>query len=195
MTDVVTDEQKAQLREFFGPSIDFSKVSFKESRFCSGGRPWACGNVVRVKKSRPGDTHTTETADLIHELGHVWQHQHGQLTFLSAVAEQLRGAIVRNFDPYNYGGATGVASLRRLSSFLTESQAQIITEYWKSQHGFTQDRLETPFSQDYVRNLFRLIQGARIGSAAPGKATLASRTDSFIAYLVNGVLGLLERVL
>ncbi len=189
---MVTDEQKVQLIEFFGPSVDFSKVKFKESRFVSGGRPWACGNVVRVKRTKPGDTPTVDLADLIHECGHVWQHQHGQLVFLSAVAEQVRAGIVRTFDPYNYGGAIGVATLHKLSSFLTESQAQIITEYWKSQHGFTQDRLQTPFSQDYVQNLFRLIQGARIGLAEPGRASIASRIDSVVALFVNGVLSLFD---
>ncbi len=188
---MVTDEQIAQLKEYFGPSVDFTKVKFKESRFCSAGRPWACGNVVRIKRTKPGDP-LTDVADLIHECGHVWQHQHGQLTFLSAVAEQVRASIVRTFDPYNYGGAVGVAALQKLSSFLTESQAQIITEYWKSQHGFAADRLQNPFSQDYVQNLSKLIQGARIGLAAPGRATLASRIDSAVAFLVNGVLGLFD---
>ena len=189
---MVTDEQISQLKEFFGPSVDFSKVKIKESPFVSGNRPWACGNVVRVKKTKPGHTLAVDTADLIHECGHVWQHQNGQLVFLSALAEQLRAGIVRKFDPYNFGGPTGVATLRKLSSFFTESQAQIIAEYWKSQHGFAQDRLQTSFSQDYVQNLFRLIQGARIGSAEPGKATIASRIDSVVAQLVNWVLGLFE---
>ena len=185
---MVTEEQKNQLIQFFGPSVDFSKVKFKSSRFCSGGRPWACGNVVRIPKTAPG----IETADLIHELGHVWQHQHGQLAFLSALIEQLRGAVVRTFDRYNSGGAFGVDTLRRLSSFLTEGQAQIIAEYWKAQHGFTQDRLQNPFSPDYIQNLSRLVQGARIGSAVPGRPTLASRIDSIITFLVNAVLSFFE---
>ena len=143
----------------------------------------------------PKTARAIETAEFIHELGHVWQHQHGQLTFLSALGEQLRGANVRKFDPYNYGGAFGVDPLRRLSSYLTEGQAQIITEYWKSQHGFTQNRLQNPLSQDYVRDLQRPIQGARIGTMVPGRATLASRTDSAVAFVVKGVLGLFERML
>jgi hypothetical protein len=189
---MATDEQKSQLKDFFEPSIDFSKVKNKESPFVSGNRPWACGNVIRVKKNEPGQTLAVDTVDLIHECEHVWQHQNGQLVFLSALAEQLRAGIVRKFDPYDYGGSTGVETLRGLSSLLTESQARIITEYWKSQHGFVQDRLQSPFSQNYVQNLFRLIQGARIGSAGPGKATLASRIDTLAAQLVNWVLGLFE---
>lgn len=189
---MITEEQKNQLREFYGPSVDFSRVKFKESRFISGGRPWACGNVVRVKRAGPDDAHPVELADLIHECGHVWQHQHGQLTFLSAVGEQIRAGIVHKFDPYNYGGALGVDTFRKLSAFLTESQAQIITEYWKSQHGFAQDRLQVPFSPDYVQNLSKLVQEARIGLEGPGKATLASRIDSFVALLINAVLGLFD---
>ncbi len=111
---------------------------------------------------------------------------------MSAVFEQLKGAIIRTFDPYNYGGVLGVATLHKLSSFLTEGQAQIITEYWKSQHGFTHDRLQNPFSQDYVQNLARLIEGAGIGLPVPGRATLASRIDTVATKLVNGVLGLFD---
>ena len=113
----MTDEQISQLKEFFGPSVDFSKVKIRESPFASGNRPWACGNVIRVKKTKPGQTLAVDTADLIHECGHVWQHQNGQLVFLSALAEQLRAGIVRKFDPYNFGGPTGAATLRKLSSF------------------------------------------------------------------------------
>ena len=189
---MVTDEQLSQLKGFFGPSVDFSKVKIKESPFVSGNRPWACGNVIRVKRAAGGQTLAVDTADLIHECGHVWQHQNGQLVFLGALGEQLRAGIMRKFDPYNFGGPAGVAALRKLSSIFTESQAQIITEYWKSQHGFAQDRLQTPFSQDYVQNLFRLIQGAKIGLAVPRGATIASRLDSVVAQLVNWVLGIFE---
>jgi phage-related tail fiber protein len=189
---MVSDEQLNHAKEFFGQSIDFTKVKIKESRFVSGNRPWTCGNVIRVKKAQMGDTSSVNLDDLIHEFGHVWQHQHGQLVFLSALAEQLRAGIIRKFDPYNFGGPTGVAALRKLSSFFTESQAQIITEYWKSQHGFTADRLQIPFSQDYVQNLFQLVQGAQIGLAVPGKSTVASVIDSAVAQLVNWVLGIFE---
>ena len=82
---MVTDEQISQLKEFFGSSVDFSKVKIKASPFCSGNRSWTCGNVIRVKRAEPGHTLTVDTADLIHECGHVWQHQNAQLVFLSAL--------------------------------------------------------------------------------------------------------------
>jgi hypothetical protein len=189
---MLDNEQMEQLKEFFGPSIDFSKVKIKASPFCSGNRPWACGNVVRVPRAKPGQTFAVDMADLVHECGHVWQHQSGQLVFLSALGEQIKASIIHKFDPYNFGGPAGVAALRKLTAFLTEGQAQIITEYWKSQHGFTHDRLQTPFSPDYVQGLFQLIQHERIGVAAPGQATFASRVDSVATQLVNWVLGLFE---
>ncbi len=189
---MVTDEQLNLARECFGPSIDFSRVKIKESPFVSGTRPWTCGNVIRVKKPEPGSTSVVDSSDLIHEFGHVWQHQNGQLVFLSALAEQVRASIFRGFNPYNYGGPDGVKPPSTLFGFFTESQAQIIAEYWKSQHGIPHDRLQNLFSQDYVQNLFRLIQEARIGSAAPAKATVAGLIDSAVARIVNWVLGLFE---
>jgi hypothetical protein len=114
------------------------------------------------------------------------------IDFSRALAEQLRASIFHNFDPYNYGGPDGVKPPYTLFGYFTESQAQIIAEYRKSQHNISQDRLQNPFSQDYVQNLLRLIQDARIGSATPGKATLASSIDSAVARVVNWVLGLFE---
>ena len=189
---MVINDQLDQAKVYFGPSVDFTKVKIKESRFVSGSRPWTCANVIRVRKGQPGNSSSVDTSDLIHEFGHVWQHQNGRLVFLSALAEQVKATIFHRYDPYNYGGPKGVEPPCTLFHFLTESQAQIIAEYWKSQHGFAQDRRLNPFSPDYIQNLFRLVQEAKIGSGSPGKATVASTIDSAVAQIVNWGLGLFE---
>ncbi len=189
---MLSDKQVNQARECFGSSIEFSKVRIKASPFVSDSRPWTCGNVIRVSKTLPDGTPSIETASLIHELCHVWQHQHGQPVFLTAATEQVMAIIFRKFDPYDYGGPSSLARPCRFSNFLPESQAQIVAEYWKSQHGFERDRLQNPFSKEYIQNLRRLVQETRIGLAAPGRASIASRIDSAVCLVVNLVLGLFE---
>jgi hypothetical protein len=189
---MLSTKQLSQAKEFYGSSIEFSKVIIKNSPFVSNSRPWTCGNVIRVSKALPDSTPSIENASLIHELCHVWQHQHGQPVFLTAAAEQVLAILYRRFDPYDFGGPSRLARPCRLSNFLPESQAQILAEYWKSQHGFKRDRLDNPFSKEYVENLRRLVQETRISLAVPVRASTASRIDSAVCQVVNTVLGIFE---
>jgi len=189
---VLSNKQVDQARECFGSSIDFSRVRIKASPFVSDSRPWTCGNVIRVNKTLPDGTPSIETSSLIHELCHVWQHQQGQPVFLTAAALQLIAMIFRRFDPYDYGGLVGLARRRRLSDFLPESQAQIVAEYWKSQHGHRYDRLQNRFSKEYVQNLHRFVQETRIGWAGAGRASKIRQIDSIVCLIVNLVLGFFE---
>lgn len=189
---MVTDEQRKKAQDFFGPSVDYTKVKVKESRFGSAGRPWTCGNVIRTRKPTPGGAGGVNTADLIHEYAHVWQHQHGQLVFLSAVFEQIGQILPPHTDPYYFGGPIKVVPPSKLSGFKTESQAQIVAEYWKSQNGESHDMFCNQFTPDYIDNLHRLIQEAGVGSALPGKTTVLSLIDSAVGFVVNAVLGLFD---
>jgi hypothetical protein len=189
---MVLDDQLNKIKAFFGPSINFSRVRIKTSPFVSGNRPWACGNVIRIKRDVRSQSRPIETADLVHEFGHVWQHQNGQPVFLLAVAEQLKSHLIRAFDPYDFGGVIGLQKFSRLNAFLAESQAQIIAEFWKAQQGYAADRLGVPFTLGYVQSLERLVQPAltELRQTRPG---VAGRLDSAVAWLVNSILGLFER--
>jgi len=175
-------------RVFYGPSIDFSRVRVKESRLVFGpsGTGWTCSNVVRFKKaSKPEDL--PEESTLIHELGHVWEHQGGQAQLLKGLVEQAGRAFGR--DPYDFGGPAGVKRATRLTEFKKEGQAEIIRDYWLSQHGFDSDMRNVPFSTPgYVDDLRRLVEDAGIGTRPPKGGTVAGAIDSAVAWLVNTVL-------
>ena len=186
------DAWLAGAREFYGPSIDFSPVRIRSSRavFGPSGSAWTCNDVVRFKRPRRAEDLPHEST-LNHELGHVWEHQTGQLQLLGGLVEQIGRRLGR--DPYDYGGPEGVARADRLTTFKKEAQAQILTEYWRATHGHAKDRKQVPFAtQGYVENLRRLVEGAGIGTRGVGRRGPGGALDAAVAGLVNAILRPLE---
>jgi len=179
-------------KAYYGPSIDFTGVRVRGSWavFGPAGTGWTCNTVIRFKRARrAGDLPDEPT--LIHELGHVWEHQTGQAQVLKGLVEQT-GKLLGH-DPYDFGGSEGVKRATRLTDLSKESQAQILMEYWMSQHGYDSDSNGVSFSTPgYVDDLRRLVQGAGIGGVSRGRRTFAGVIDSLVARMVNAVLGVME---
>jgi hypothetical protein len=176
---------------FYGPSVDISRVTIKASSLIVDGRPWTDGNTIRFPKpAQVGSCPDLET--MIHELAHVWEHQTGQTQILSGAVEQLGHVLVPGYNPYDFGGPDGVHGATRLRDFNKESQAQIIENCWRAQHGFKVDTARRPFTDEYVADLGRLVEGAGIGQKAPAGAasTVGGIVDSIAGGIVNGVLAL-----
>jgi hypothetical protein len=182
----------ARAQEFYGASIAFSLVRVKSSWavFGPSGTGWTCNDVIRFKRPRRAEDLPHEPT-LIHELGHVWEHQTRQVQLFGGLIEQLERRFGR--DPYDYGGPDGVAHADRLTAFKKESQAQILTEYWKAGHGYQEDKKGVAFSTPgYVENLQQLVEGAGIGTRHSGRRGLGSVLDSAAARIVNAALQVLE---
>lgn len=179
--------------QFFGASLDLSKVTVRASRFVFGpaGTGWTCNTVVRFKHPRTADDLPSQST-FIHELAHVWQHQSGQAQLLKGIIEQTGRILGRN--PYDFGGPDGVRATARLRRLRKEAQAEIVRELWRSRHGFDSDRTGRSFSTSgYREDLARLVDEAWIGQGAPGpRRTLAGRVDAAVARLVNALLSPLE---
>lgn len=186
------DEWLSAARAFYGPSVDFAKLRVRGSWavFGPAGTGWTCNTVIRFKRPRRAEDLPDEPT-LIHELGHVWEHQTGQAQVLRGLVEQT-GKLLGH-DPYDFGGPEGVKRARKLTDFSKESQAQIVMEYWMSQHGYDSDSNGVAFSTPgYVEDLRRLVQGVGIGSVSRRRRTLASTIDSLVARLVNAMLRPIE---
>jgi hypothetical protein len=183
------DEWLTRARLFYGPSIDFSAVRIGASRLVLGppGTAWTCNDVIRFKRPRgPADLPSEST--LIHELGHVWEHQTGQAQLLRGVIEQIGRRFGR--DPYDFGGPEGLRRATALTSFSKEGQAQILTELWKSKHAQQTDRKGVPFSTEgYVEDLERLVAGAGVGTNRVVRRGVFSVLDASIGRVVNRVMG------
>jgi len=179
--------------DFFGPALDLGRVRVIGSRWVLGprGSAWTCNTVVRFRRPIRAEDLPSE-ATLIHELGHVWEHRAGQTQLLSGLLEQM-GRRFRRRDPYDYGGPAGVRSAESLTRFSKESQAQIISELWKAEHGHRTDRKNVEFtSEGYLDDLRRLVRGAGIGTADPTRRTFGGAIDSWIARSANLVLARFE---
>jgi hypothetical protein len=173
--------------EFYGPSVDLDGVRVKTSRMVLGGRGvgFTCNQVIRFKRPRT-EADLPSRSTLVHELGHVWEHQNGRAQLLRGFVEQIGKRLGR--DPYDFGGPVGAAGATDLTAFSMESQAQIIQELWRARHGAETDARENEFTTDYVESLQRLVDGAGIGTRAPRGRTLASTIDGVAARIVNVVV-------
>ena len=183
------DEWLERARAFYGPSIDLSKVDVGASRLVLGpaGTAWTCNDVIRFKRPR-GPEDLPHESTLIHELGHVWEHQNGQMQLLRGAIEQIGRLFGR--DPYDYGGPVGVKRATELTSFSKEGQAQIVTEHWKSKHGYVSDQKGVSFTTPgYVEDLERLVVAAGIGTRPPTGGGPFSKLDAAVARIVNAVAG------
>lgn len=176
-------------KTFYGAAVDFSRVKVGSSRLVLGpaGTAWTCNDVIRFKRPRIAEDLPHEPT-LIHELAHVWEHQTGQAQLLRGAIEQIGRRFGR--DPYDFGGPEGVRRARRLTSLKKESQAQILTELWKSRNGYRSDHkgvsLSTP---GYAEDLERLAAEAGIGSRQVIRRGSWSAVDRIVAAIVNRVMG------
>ena len=180
-------EWMAEAAEFYGPSLDLEGVRVKSSRLVVGrsGTGFTCNLVIRFKQPRT-EADLPSSSTLVHELGHVWEHQDGRAQLLHGFIEQVGRRFGR--DPYDFGGPAGVASTTELRSLRLESQAQIIQELWRSRHGASADGRENAFTATYVGDLQRLVDGAGIGTRPPRGRTVASTIDGVAAGVVNLVV-------
>ncbi len=184
------DQWLERAHVFYGPAIDFDKVRVMGSRLVRGpaGTGWTCNNVVRFKRPRQASDLPDEST-LIHELGHVWEHQSGQAQLLRGLVEQTSRLFGR--DPYDFGGPQGVRKGFRLAAFKKEGQAEIIRDYWLFEQGFGSDVRDVPFSTPgYVEDLRRLVEGAGIGKTLTRRHSLAAAIDAVVARIVNAVVRL-----
>jgi hypothetical protein len=183
------DQWLARARSFYGPSVDFSRVKVGASRLVLGrtGTAWTCNDVIRFKRARSPEELPSEST-LIHELGHVWEHQTGQAQLLRGVIEQIGRRLGR--DPYDFGGPEGLRGASSLTSFTKEAQAQILTELWKSKHAYATDRKGVPFTTPgYVEDLERLMAGAGIGTNQVVRRGFFGFLDAAVGRVVNRVMG------
>jgi hypothetical protein len=184
------DAWLSEARAFFGPSIDLDRVVVKTSRFVLGrvGTAWTCNRVIRFTRVRR-TTDLPDQATLVHELGHVWEHQTGQAQLIGGIVEQI-GRWVGRRDPYDYGGPAGLRAAPTLAGLSKEGQAQVIAELWKAEHGRPVDRLGVPFATPgYVEDLRRLVGDAGIGHHRVVRAGTVGGIDRALAWIVNALLG------
>ena len=68
------DDWMAEAAQFYGPSVDLTGVRGVEPPGPgTAGTAFTCNQVIRFK--RLGSSRSPSSSTLVHELGHVWEHQ------------------------------------------------------------------------------------------------------------------------
>jgi len=136
----------ASLAEFWGDSLDLRPIRFVESPLARlAGRAFVTHNTVHWPGPPPASASDPWMSTLVHELAHCWQHQTGAWQLGRGVIEQalytlfglplVRLGFVPWYDPYDYGGPTGLAGTGSLSELRLEAQATVIEHRWLAARG------------------------------------------------------------
>ena len=155
----LTGAEIAELRKVYGDSIDYSKVRVKEGSsglFSLTGRPFTHGDTIYV----PKDSLPLATDVLVHEMGHVWQHQHGGTDYMSE-------ALWAQFVGDGYDFEKGISQGKSWSELNPEQQAELLQTAYRN--GF----FNNPGGRfiyntvDYTDYLNNALSQVRNGQGAP----------------------------
>lgn len=155
----LTDAEVGELRKVYGDSIRYGWVRIKEGNaglLSLGGRPFTHGDIVLV----PSRWLPVSTDLLVHELGHVWQHQNGGTDYMSeALWAQSLG------DGYDF--EKGLREGRSWSELNPEQQAEFLQVAHAA--GFFNGAGGTFVYNgvDYTARLNAAVQQVRDGQGAP----------------------------
>jgi plastocyanin len=116
---------------YYRNSIDFLQVTVDFGGTISG-RAWTFHNDISLPDVEELGF-CTPASLFVHEFGHVWEYQHGQLQMIGGIIDQIHntvGGVFTGGNPaYDYGGAAGahsaVAAGKTIDSFNREQQASI----------------------------------------------------------------------
>ena len=156
----LTDAEIAELRKVYGDSIDYSSVRIKEGSaglFSLTGRAFTHGDTIYI----PKDNLPLTTDLLVHEMGHVWQHQNGGTDYMSE-------ALVGQYLGEKYDFEKGIKEGKSWSELNPEQQAELLQQAYKA--GFFNGSTGGKFvynGTDYTDYLNEALRQVRAGEGAP----------------------------
>ena len=120
----LTGTEIAELRKVYGNSIDYSRVKIKEGSaglFSLPGRPFTHGDTIYI----PTNSLPPSTDLVVHEMAHVWQHQHGGTDYMS------EALWAQNFgDGYDF--EKGINEGKSWGELNPEQQAELLQTAYRS---------------------------------------------------------------
>jgi hypothetical protein len=153
------DDEIAELRKVYGDSIDYSKVRIKEGDaglFSVSGRAFTHGNTIYI----PKDDLPLSKDLLVHEMGHVWQHQNGGTDYMSE-------ALVGQYLGDKYDFEKGIKEGKSWSELNPEQQAELLQQAYKSGFFNSPGQRFVYNGTDYTDYLNAALRQVRAGQGAP----------------------------
>lgn len=115
-------DEIADLYKIYGNGINYSRVRLKEGRvalFSLAGRAFTHGDTIYVPPRLLGGDGRADRSLLVHEMAHVWQHQHEGTSYMS------RALYAQKFgDGYDF--AKALREGKSWQQMNPEQQAEII---------------------------------------------------------------------
>ncbi len=130
----LNSDEERELRRVFGGSLNYGeiKISFNAPIMTAGNYARTPHNTVYFPAEEAAEAQNKTQGYftfLVHEITHVWQHQHG-----ISVGEKL-GHAIRGSSAYEYGGEAGLRQAqqegRHFGDFNTEQQGDICADYYR----------------------------------------------------------------
>jgi hypothetical protein len=97
---------------------------------------------------------------LVHEMTHVWQHQHGGVQYISK-------ALWAQFFGQGYDFPLGIAQGREWAELNPEQQAELIQQAYRAGYFHLGEQQFIYQAQDYSEYLQRAVRYLRAGQGAP----------------------------
>jgi hypothetical protein len=155
----LTAAEITALRQVYGDSIDYSKVRIKEGSsglFSLTGRAFTHGDTIYV----PNDNLPLTNDLLVHEMGHVWQHQNGGTDYMS------EALWAQNFgDGYDF--EKGINEGKPWSELNPEQQSELLQTAYRSGFFNTPGARFVYNGTDYTDYLNNALTQVRNGQGAP----------------------------
>jgi hypothetical protein len=173
----LTASERSKAESVYQDSIDYDKVSITAGSVGSTGSTRTIGNTIYMEDDEFQGSTSELTADglntLIHELGHVWQYQHGGLDYIpNALKAQLESTIVTGDRNDAYDWRRAVKNNREWKDWNAEQQAEAMEDYFKAEQRIkaAQDAGNSPAPEDeqIVKTLEPYVGKVRSGVGAPG---------------------------
>lgn len=172
----LTPAEISELQKVYGDTVDFSNVRIKEGNiglFGLGGAPFTHGDTIYIPNGYlpdPSDPNYAQARRelLVHEMGHVWQHQNGGTDYMSeSLLNQLLGNIQTGSRNGAYDFERGIKEGKSWAELNPEQQAHLIED------AYAQGLFDDPNARfvyngnDYTDYARTAMNEMRAGKGAP----------------------------
>lgn len=173
----LTEYERTQAQKIYQDSIDYDKVSIAAGSLGSVGASRTIGNTICLQDEEFQDNTSSLKPEglstLIHELGHVWQYQHGGVEYIpDALWAQAASTVATGDRDGAYDWRKAVQEGKDWKDWNAEQQAEAMAAYFKADQRIEAAKAagSNPKSKDMevVRTLEQYRTYVRSGKGAPG---------------------------
>jgi hypothetical protein len=159
----LSPQELAVVKKVYGDSIDYSKVELKTGDvgiFGVSGRAFVHGNTIYIPKESLNADGSVHLETLVHEMGHIRQHQVGGTDYMS---EALYGQYLGD----GYDWRKGLDAGKSFGDLNPEQQAEFISTAYAAGYFDNPSAGFRYNGTDYTRQLENALADIKAGRGAP----------------------------